>query len=64
MLRIMSTPEDVLPLAAVYLRIYFLGIPFLAVYNFLSAVLRSVGDTRRPLLFMAVAYFLYKRACK
>ena len=55
MLRLMSTPENVLPLAAVYLRIYFLGIPFLAVYNFLSAVLRSVGDTRRPLLYMAIA---------
>lgn len=55
MLRVMSTPENVLPLAAVYLRIYFLGIPFLATYNFLSAVLRSVGDTRRPLLYMAVA---------
>ena len=37
MLRIMSTPENVLPLAAVYLRIYFLGIPFLATYNVLSA---------------------------
>ncbi len=55
MLRVMSTPETVLPLATVYLRIYFLGIPFLAVYNFLSAVLRSVGDTRRPLLYMAAA---------
>ena len=55
MLRLMSTPEEVLPLAAVYLRIYFLGIPFLAVYNFLSAVLRSVGDTKRPLIYMAVA---------
>ena len=55
MLRVMSTPENVLPLAAVYLRIYFLGIPFLAVYNFLSAVLRSVGDTERPLVFMAVS---------
>ena len=55
MLRLMSTPAEVLPLAAVYLRIYFLGIPFLAVYNFLSAVLRSVGDTKRPLLYMAIA---------
>lgn len=55
MLRVMSTPENVLPLAAVYLRIYFLGIPCLATYNFLSAVLRSVGDTQRPLLYMAVA---------
>ncbi len=55
MLRLMQTPGEVLSLAAVYLRIYFLGIPFLAVYNFLSAVLRSVGDTERPLLYMTVA---------
>ena len=55
MLQLMGTPQEVLPLAAVYLRIYFLGIPFLAVYNFLSAVLRSVGDTERPLVFMAVS---------
>ncbi len=55
MLRLMQTPAQVLPLACVYLRIYFLGIPFLAVYNFLSAVLRSVGDTERPLLYMTVA---------
>ncbi len=55
MLRLMQTPDEVLPLAAVYLRIYFLGLPFLAVYNFLSAVLRSVGDTERPLLYMTVA---------
>ncbi len=55
MLRMMRTPGEVLPQAIVYLRIYFLGIPFLAVYNFLSAVLRSVGDTERPLLYMTVA---------
>ena len=55
MLKLMSTPEGVLPLAAVYLRIYFLGIPFLAVYNFHSAVLRSVGNTEQPLLYMTVA---------
>ena len=55
LLRIMGTPQEVLELASVYLRIYFLGLPFLAVYNFLSAVLRSVGDTRRPLLYMAIA---------
>ena len=54
MLRLMNTPAEVLPLASLYLRIYFLGIPFLAVYNFLSAVLRSVGDTERPLLYMTV----------
>ena len=55
MLKLMSTPEEVLPLAAVYLRIYFLDIPFLAVYNFHSAVLRSVGNTEQPLLYMTVA---------
>ena len=55
MLRMMQTPASVFPLALVYLRIYFLGLPFLAVYNFLSAVLRSVGDTERPLLYMTVS---------
>lgn len=48
-LRWMDTPEDVLPLAVVYLRIYFGGMPFFMVYNFGSAVLRSIGDTNKPL---------------
>ena len=51
----MSTPEEVLPLAKLYLRIYFCGLPVQALYNFCSAILRSVGDTRRPLYFMAIA---------
>ncbi len=44
----MATPPDVIDKATLYLRLYFLGIPFLVVYNFGSAVLRSVGDTQRP----------------
>lgn len=44
----MATPPDVIDKATLYLRLYFLGIPFLVIYNFGSAVLRSVGDTQRP----------------
>ena len=54
-LRLMSTPEDVLPLAVLYLRIYFLGMPGSMLYNFGAAVLRGVGDTRRPLVFLFIA---------
>ena len=52
MLRFMSTPEDVLPSASVYLRIYFSGIAGLLIYNMGSGILRAVGDTRRPLYFL------------
>ena len=55
LLRLMDTPEDVLPLSVLYLRIYFLGVPALVVYNFGSALLRAVGDTFYPLLFMIVS---------
>lgn len=51
----MQTPEDVLPLAAVYLRIYFLGMTAMMVYNFGSAILRAVGDTKRPLYYLSAA---------
>ena len=54
-LRWMATPEEVLPLAVLYLRIYFLGMPGCMLYNFGAAVLRGVGDTRRPLLFLTFA---------
>ncbi len=49
---LMNTPTDVLPLATVYLRIYFLGMPATMIYNFGSAILRAVGDTKRPLYFL------------
>lgn len=55
LLRLMDTPEDVLPLSSVYLRIYFLGVPGMLLYNFGAAVLRAFGDTRRPLVFLALS---------
>ena len=51
-LRMMSTPEDVFPQASLYLKIYFAGISGLLIYNIGSGVLRSVGDSRRPLYFL------------
>ena len=51
----MQTPEEVLDLAAKYLRIYFLGMTATMVYNFGSALLRAVGDTRRPLYYLFYA---------
>lgn len=50
-----STPDDVIELAVKYLRIYFLGMPFMMIYNFGSAVLRSIGDTQRPFYSLVVA---------
>lgn len=54
-LELMDTPADVLDMAVLYLRIYFLGIPFFLIFNFGAAILRSVGDTRRPLYILVVA---------
>lgn len=51
----MNTPQEVLPLALVYLRIFLLGAPFLMIYNFGAAILRSHGDTRRPLYILLIA---------
>lgn len=55
LLRLMHTDPAVLPLATLYLRIYFIGVPAMVVYNFGSAILRAVGDTTYPLLFMLVS---------
>ncbi len=52
MLRFMATPEDVFPEATIYLRIYFLGFSGLLIYNMGSGILRAVGDTKRPLMFL------------
>lgn len=49
LLQLLSTPENVLDLAVVYLRLYCLGMPFVMTYNFAAAILRSKGDTKRPL---------------
>lgn len=54
-LRLMGTPEDVLPLSAKYMRIYFCGITFTMVYNFCASILRAAGDTRSPLVFLTLA---------
>ena len=54
-LEVMATPDDVIDLSTLYMRIYFLGIPFFMLYNYGAAILRAVGDTRRPLLFLIVA---------
>lgn len=55
LLQIMGTPKDVLGHAALYMRIYFLGMPAAMVFNFSSAIMRAVGDTRRPLYFLSIS---------
>ena len=52
LLRLMNTPEAFIHLSVLYMRIYFGGVIFLLLYNFASAVLRSKGDTKRPLYFL------------
>lgn len=55
LLVLMDVPEDVLPLATLYLKIYFLGSPGLMVYNFGASIVRSMGNTKRPLFILAVS---------
>ncbi len=52
---LMGTPDNVLDQAALYIRIYFLGMPFFMLYNYGAAILRAVGDTRRPLFFLIIS---------
>lgn len=54
-LLLMGTPGDVIDLAVLYLRIYFLGMPFIMFYNFGAAILRSRGDTKRPFLCLLLS---------
>ena len=58
LLILMGSPQEVLPLSAIYLKIFFVGMPAMMVYNFGSAILRAVGDTRRPMLYLTVAGIL------
>src|SRR5699024_283926 len=58
-LRLMATPDDVISLSATYMKIYFLGMPFFMLYNYGAAILRAVGDTRRPLFYLALAGMAY-----
>ncbi len=55
MLEWMGSPEDVIDLATLYVRIYFLGMPANMLYNFGAAILRAVGDTRRPLIYLTIS---------
>ena len=55
LLRLMDSPPDVLDLASLYMRIFFLGMPANMLYNFGAAILRAVGDTRRPLYFLSIS---------
>lgn len=57
-LELMDTPADVMGQAVVYLRIYFLGMPFIMIYNFGAAILRSIGDTKRPLFCLLTSGIL------
>ncbi len=54
-LKLMGTPDDVIKLSTLYMRIYFLGMPSMMLYNFGASVLRAAGDTRRPLYILAGA---------
>lgn len=55
LLKLMGTPEDVLDKAVLYMRVYFVGMPVIMLYNFGAAILRAVGDTKRPLYFLIAA---------
>ena len=55
LLILMKTPADVLPLSALYMRIYFGGMTFTMVYNFCASMLRAAGDTKSPLTFLTIA---------
>ena len=52
---LMGTPSDVIELSTLYMRIYFCGMPFFMLYNYGAAILRAVGDTKRPLIFLIIS---------
>ena len=54
-LEIMGTPDNVIDQSTLYMRIYFLGMPFFMLYNYGAAILRAVGDTKRPLIFLIIS---------
>ena len=53
--RAMGSPTDVIDQAALYVKIYFIGMPASMIYNFGAAVLRAIGDTKRPLIFLSIS---------
>src|SRR5690625_1274348 len=58
LLLLLGTPDELLPMAKGYLRINFIGILFLFGYNFISTVLRAIGDSKSPLIFVTIAVLL------
>ena len=54
-LGLMGTPDEVIGLATIYLRVYFIGMPAMMLYNFGAAILRAIGDTQRPLRYLTLA---------
>lgn len=54
-LNLMGTPNDVIDQSVLYMRIYFLGMPFFMLYNYGAAIFRAVGDTKRPLFFLVIS---------
>lgn len=54
-LEIMGTPDNVIDYSTLYMRIYFLGMPFFMLYNYGAAILRAVGDTKRPLFYLIIS---------
>ena len=57
-LKMTNCPESLLPKATSYFRIYFLGVPILMFYNFCASILRAIGDTKKPMIFIILAGFL------
>ena len=55
LLLLMGSPEDVVDLAAIYVKIYFMGMPVILIYNYGAAILRAIGDTKRPLYYLTTA---------
>lgn len=54
-LELMDTPDEIIGMSVQYMRIYFLGTPFFMLYNFGASILRAVGDTKRPMIFLVIA---------
>ena len=54
-LQLMSSPPEVIDLATVYMRIYFVGVPFSLLYNYGAGILRAYGDTKRPMIILALS---------
>lgn len=57
-MRLISTPENIIDSATLYLRIYFIGLPAIALYNAGASIVRSKGDTRRPMIYLILAGIL------